>query len=212
MTALTAPETTPTEGQAVAPQAPAAPAQAASAPEQKAPQNAPQPVAAEQKPVSDKPQGAPEKYEFKTHEGFEFDSQVLEVFGNVAKELNLTQDSAQKVLDTMAPKLQERQNQQLQTIRNEWVQNTRADAEFGGEKLDANLSVARKALDAFGTKELRSLLNDSGLGDHPEVIRFMYRAGKAISEDRFVAGSQGGKVAAPQTFNDLANVLYSKKA
>jgi hypothetical protein len=70
--------------------------------------------------------------------------------------------------------------------------------------------VAKKALDAFGTAELRSLLNESGLGNHPEVIRFMFRAGKAISEDSMVTGTKGeAKSARPRSFNDLADALYS---
>jgi hypothetical protein len=70
--------------------------------------------------------------------------------------------------------------------------------------------VAKKALDAFGTTELRSLLNESGLGNHPEVIRFMFRAGKAISEDSMVTGTKGeAKSAGPRSFNDLADAMYS---
>jgi hypothetical protein len=70
--------------------------------------------------------------------------------------------------------------------------------------------VAKKALDAFGTAELRSLLNESGLGNHPEVIRFMFRAGKAISEDSMVTGNKGeARPAGPRSFNDLADALYS---
>lgn len=214
MTALTTP-TIPTEGSA-APQAPAAPTQGSLVTGQQAPatgqpaQNAP----AEQQQVNnagDKPAGAPERYEFKAHEGYEFDAGVLDAYTEVAKELNLTQDAAQKVLDKVAPRLQERQLEQVEAIRNEWAQSSRVDKEFGGEALNANLAVAKKALDAFGTPELRSLLNESGLGNHPELIRFMFRAGAAISEDRFVAGSQGGKGAVPKNFNDLANALYSNK-
>ena len=41
----------------------------------------------------------------------------------------------------------------------------------------------------FGTPELRDVLNMTGLGNHPEIIRAFYRAGKAISEDAFVSGS-----------------------
>jgi len=32
----------------------------------------------------------------------------------------------------------------------------------------------------------------TGLGNHPEVIRAFYKAGKAISEDRFIPGSPKG--------------------
>ena len=138
-----------------------------------------------------KPEGAPESYEFKAPEGVQFDDAVIGAFSEVAKELNLPQDQAQKVLDKMAPVMNARQSEQLEAARAQWAEETKADKEFGGEKLNENLATAKKALDTFGTPEFRALLNESGLGNHPEVIRVFYRAGKAISEDRFVSGQAG---------------------
>jgi hypothetical protein len=159
-----------------------------------------------------KPTGAPEKYEFTAEQGKEFDPEVLTAFSEVAKELNLPQDAAQKLLDKMAPTIVARQMEQLDVVRNEWSQASQSDKEFGGDKLQENLAVAKKALDSFGTPELRSLLNESGLGNNPEVIRFMFRAGKAISEDRFVAATTGANPkSAPKGFNDLASALYSNQ-
>ena len=156
-----------------------------------------------------KPASSPEKYEFKAPEGREFDPEVIANFTEVAKELNLTTDAAQKILDKMGPTLASRQESQIKAIRQEWVASSKADAEFGGEKLASNLATAKKALDTFGSAELRTLLNTSGLGDHPELIRFMYRAGKSISEDSFVGGAPtNGKPKGPMTFDDAANALY----
>lgn len=138
-----------------------------------------------------KPEGAPESYEFKAPDGVQFDDAVIGAFSEVAKELNLPQDQAQKVLDKMAPVIAARQDEQLQVARAEWAEAAKTDKEFGGEKLTENLGTAKKALDALATPELRTLLEESGLGNHPEVIRVFYRAGKAISEDRFVAGQAG---------------------
>jgi hypothetical protein len=188
------------------------------APESKAPPAA-EPAKVES-PVGDKteaeaakPAGAPDKYAFKAPEGREFDSEVITNFSEVAKELNLTNEAAQKILDKMGPTLASRQESQVKAIRQEWVATAKADAEFGGEKLVSNLATAKKALDTFGTAELRTLLNQSGLGDHPEVIRFMYRAGKAISEDSFVGGAPAnGKSKGPMTFDDAANALYSSQS
>lgn len=135
-----------------------------------------------------KPAGAPEKYEFVAPEGKQYDSKMLGTYAEAARELNLPQDAAQKMLDKLAPAVQARQAEQLQAAREEWAAGTRADKEFGGAKLDENLATAKKALDTFGSPELRALLNESGLGNHPEVIRLFYRAGKSISEDRFVGG------------------------
>jgi hypothetical protein len=162
---------------------------------------------------AEKPQGAPEKYEFKAPEGREFDAEIIGKYSEIAKELNLTQDAAQKLVETMGPKIAERQMAQVEAIRNEWAQQSQIDKEFGGDKLNENMSVAKKALDAFGTPELRTLLVQSGLGNNPEVIRFMFRAGKAISEDTFVGSSPGagGKPTGPQDFNAKAAALYSNQ-
>ena len=134
----------------------------------------------------------PEKYEFKAPEGREFDQAVLEQFSEVAKELKLTQDGAQKVLDKLGNAFAEKQTNTLEAAKTEWVKSATADKEFGGDKLNENLATAKKALETFGTPELRALLNESGLGNHPEIIRAFYRAGKQISEDRFVPGGIGG--------------------
>lgn len=139
------------------------------------------------------PQGAPEKYEFQPVEGAAIDQQVLDQFAEVAKELNLPQDQAQKLIDKVAPVIQARQVEQIAAVQAQWAEESRADKEFGGDNLEANIGTAKKALDTFGTPELRSLLHESGMGNHPEVIRFLVRTGKAISEDRLVVGSAPGQ-------------------
>ena len=174
-------------------------------------------VAAEQQPSVErteaqaegeiqKPEGAPEQYEFEMSD-LTVDSETLDSFKNVAKELDLPQDKAQALLSKMAPAMQARQQALLDQARESWSDAARSDKEFGGDKLGENLSVAKKAIDAFGTPELKTLLNESGLGNHPEVIRAFYRAGKAISEDGFVRG-QGGSDAT----SDPAKRLFPNQA
>jgi hypothetical protein len=157
----------------------------------------------------DKPAGAPEKYEFKAPDGMALDGELMGEFEGIARELNLPQEKAQLVVDKLAPKMAERmvaqQAQVVQQARTEWAETARADKEFGGDSLPANLAMAQKAMTTFGTPELRTLLDESGLGNHPEVIRAFYRAGKAISEDsRVVNGQQGNQPAS----RDPAKSLY----
>lgn len=141
--------------------------------------------------AANKPAGAPEKYEdFKAPEGATLDSKVMEQFATAARELNLPQDQAQKMIDHMAPIMAERQAEQLAQMRTEWAEQTRTDKEVGGDKLQENMVHAKKALDAFATPELKTLFDESGMGNHPEMVRFMVRAGKAISEDKIVLGGQ----------------------
>lgn len=160
---------------------------------------------------SDKPQGAPESYEFKAPEGITLDAAVIGEFSTVAKELGLTQDAAQSIVEKLAPKIAERtaaqQAEAFANYRAELATQAKADKEFGGDKFDANLAVAKKALNAFGTPELHKLLNDSGLGDHPEIIRAFYRAGKSISEDSFVPGG----TQPTKGEQDAASKLYGGK-
>ena len=135
-----------------------------------------------------KPQGAPEKYEFATPDGMQFDDAVVGAFSEVAKDLNLSQEAAQKILDKVGPVMAAQQNEALQAASAEWAEASKTDKEFGGDKLNENLAVAKKAMDQFASPELRALLNESALGNNPEVIRMFYRVGKAISEDGFVVG------------------------
>lgn len=151
--------------------------------------------------------GAPDAYTFTAPEGTEYDSGILEAFSAAAKQANLTQDAAQKLIETMAPALAARQNDQVKAIQEEWRNASNSDKEFGGANVKENLGIARKALDTFDppkvgtdgkpeTTPLRVLLETTGLGNHPEVLRFLYRAGKAISEDKFVGGKTGNAQAA----------------
>ena len=161
-------------------------------------------------------EGAPETYEFNAKVADapdELDPEVLTAFGEVAKDLDLSQEAAQKVLDKVAPVIQARQAQEVEKERADWASESQSDKEFGGENLKANLEVAKSSLNAFGTDAFKSLLQESGLGNHPEVIRFMYRAGKAISEDSYVGNSQGAnaKGGVPKDFNGIANALYSNQ-
>jgi len=154
------------------------------------------------------PEGAPEKYELKAPEGEEFDSSFLKTYEETARELNMTNEAAQKMIDKLSPVLQQQTVERIEAIRSEWAEASKSDKEFGGAKLNENLAVAKTALDKFGTPELKQLINDSGIGNHPELIRFFYRAGKAITPDDFVGGHQEGK-AAPKNFNEYASALYS---
>lgn len=156
---------------------------------------------------ADEKSGAPEKYEFKPQEGRVFDDAIIAVYSDAARELNLSNEDAQKMLDKVAPVMAERQLAQIDAVKTEWESSAKTDKEFGGDKLTENLGTAKKALEAFGTPELKTLLNESGLGNHPEVIRLLFRAGKAISEDKFV----GGRQAAPGTNGSLADKLYSNQ-
>jgi len=152
--------------------------------------------------------GAPEKYEpFTPPEGTSLDATVMAEFEQAARELNLPQDKAQLFIDKMAPVMAKQQAAQLEKLSTDWAAASTSDKEFGGEKLTENLGYARKAMDTFGTPELKTMLDQTGLGNHPDVVRFMVRAGKALGQDKIVAG--GAPASAERS---AADVLYPTSA
>ncbi|EPV0628789.1 peptidase [Citrobacter koseri] len=161
-----------------------------------------------EKKKDDKPEGAPEKYEFQAAEGVELDSEALKDFEPVARDLNLTNEQAQKLVDAY-PKIlagvQQRQAEAWQQTTEQWAADVKADKEIGGDKLTSNLSAAQRALDQFGTPELKEYLNTTGLGNHPDLVKTFVKIGKAMSEDKVLSGGHdsGG--------SDLVSAFYPKK-
>ncbi|HCB3419542.1 TPA: peptidase [Escherichia coli] len=212
-------------GAAPAPSEPAAPAADAPAPAAdpaKPEVDKPQPGTEGDKPQEDKPadgdkpadkpddkeqkqEGAPEKYEFKPAEGQELDTAALEQFEPIARELNLSNEQAQKMVDLygtkILPMVQQQQAEAWQKTTEQWAADVKADKEIGGDKLTANLSAAQRALDLFGSPALKEYLEGTGLGNHPELVKTFIKIGKAMSEDGMVDGSNQGQRSA-------AEVLY----
>lgn len=154
-----------------------------------------------QAPETQATAAAPDSYEFTMPEGVALDKTAADEFTAIAKELKLNQADAQKVADVGAKMAQRQAEAHLQLVES-WVESVKADKEIGGDKLAENLAVARKAIDTFGTPELKDVLNATGFGNHPAVIKAFYKAGMAISGDRFVSGSPKG----PET--DMAKKLF----
>lgn len=154
-----------------------------------------------------KPEGAPEKYEFKPAEGQALDEVALKEFEPIARELNLTNEQAQKFVDVYSskilPQLQQQQVEKWTQQTEQWATDVKADKEIGGDNMTANVGLAQKAFDQFGSPELKEYLNTTGLGNHPEIIRAFMKVGKAMSEDDMVMTGNSGQRSA-------AEVLYGK--
>ena len=70
-----------------------------------------------------------------------------------------------------------------------WENAAKADTEIGGDDYEANVAVAVKAIEAFGSQELKNVLNQSGLGNHPALIRFAVKAGQQLREAPVLKGT-----------------------
>lgn len=143
----------------------------------------------------------------------DFDAGVLSTYTDLAKSFGMSPENAQKMLDQMAPAMQKAEESRLQTARNEWLEQSKNDPEFGGPKLEESLRLANKAYDALASENLKELLKESGLANHPEMVRLFRKAGEMISTDHFVGGKQATRQSptGPRDFNTIAESFYSTK-
>lgn len=151
--------------------------------------------------------GAPEKYaDFKLPEGLTLNAAMNDEFKGASKELGLSQEKAQKLVDLYAKSLKaqtESIDAEVGRQHAEWKAET---LKLLGANADKEMAFAAKARDKFGDDKFAALMNDAKLGDHPAVVQFLIKVGKAISEDVLVEGKAANEEVS------LADALYGKPA
>lgn len=130
-------------------------------------------------------EGAPESYEaFTLPEGWTLEGERLDAFVALAKRANLTQAEAQAEIDRFVQDagsaLGNRASQQIEA----WADQLKADPEFGGAGLQANLMAAGQAVAEFGGQQLIDDLNTYGLGNLPSLNKAFLGVSKALAAAR----------------------------
>ena len=137
-------------------------------------------------------QGAPDSYEaFTMPEGMEEDKALIEGISPVFKELGISQEGAQKLIDAYNTKIQADTTAD-QTASSDmitgWKSELMNDPDFGGVKFQENAAIANKALKEFGSPALVAMLQATGISNHPAMVKFAHKIGSLISEDGFHSG------------------------
>ena len=164
-------------------------------------------------------QGAPEKYEdFKAPEGFEVDKDAIAKALPIFKELNLSQDGAQRLVDFYSETAKAAAEAPIKfyaDMQKEW--RDEAASRFGKaiEPGGAIVTEFSKAIDGHLppslAKSFRAALDFTGVGNHPDFIEGFRVFAKMLSEGTSVRGGgpspEGQKQpgAAPKS---LAQVMY----
>lgn len=128
----------------------------------------------------------------------------------LAKEAGLSKEVAQKLLDNRAAQLKnvfEVQKTEFANKISEWKKELENDPEIGGVNFKTSILQANIILDKFASPKLRKDLDDTGLGNHPELVRFIARLGKEFSNDTMVKG--GKSLAAPA--RSIEDIMYPDK-
>lgn len=210
-------DTTPVEDGAAAPADPAPDATPAEpAPQDAAPaEPAADPVPTPEETIlggdEDQIKGAPEEYaEFTVPDGMQIDDKLLEKAAPKLKELDLSQLQAQELVNIVAESRQadaQALDDSYNNTLKEWKTAAKSDPEYGGDRFQENIGKANAAIDKLGTPELKQMLHDTGIGNHPELIRFAVKVGAMIAED-----SPGTDANAPLPDQDPADRWYPNQS
>ena len=156
------------------------------------------PQTTETKPTQDKPslvnakepekaetkaaEGAPEKYEaFKVPEGFEMPEETTKEVQTMFKDLNLSQEAGQKLIDYYAKQSQQAAEAPFklwQQTQEKWQNDVKSDPEIGSKLTEVKTTVA-KAIDGLGDAKLandfREAMDYTGAGNNLAFIKAFYR-------------------------------------
>ena len=87
---------------------------------------------------------------------------------------------------------QDFQTEQAQSLRQhsrQWHQQCHDDPELGGHRLPVSVARAQMALDRFDEKgRVGQWLQESGFGNHPDVLRLFTRIADALGDDKVING------------------------
>lgn len=188
--------TTSTPAPAPAPAAVSTPAPAVTTPAAQAP------------PAAATPPVTPAPIALKLPEGSFLDSGELERTTAEATASGLSQEAAQKLLESKSAavasvrKSDEAKFTQLSRVQ--WVEELKADKDFGLTQYDETVKFASKAFEKFGDADLKKALNETGYGNFPSLVRWAARVGRAMSEDGIVRPGGGG----PSGAKSLEETFY----
>ena len=99
-------------------------------------------------------------------------------------------DSRNQLLNDVADIFNNEKNKQ----EDQWKETLRKDKAYGGKYYNSTLDSAEKVLRRYGSKELTDVLNGSGYGSHPELIKMLARLGKTMSNDQILHGEPSKKI------------------
>ena len=140
----------------------------------------------------------PEKYEVKLPEGMEKDTGLLDKITPVFKEIGITGEQAQKIVDVYAPYVKQQfeakakafQEAQEVNFKNFLESEKKNTMDKLGADAKNQLIFAAKSRDRFLSKETQELLNAAGIANNHSFISDLIRMGKAISEEKLVEGKR----------------------
>lgn len=137
----------------------------------------------------------PEKYELKMPEGSQLSQTRIDQVSAYAKEKGLSNEQAQEILNRESDAVAgffESQKADLLAKSEGWISEIKADKEFGGENFNQTIEFAKRSIDQFGDPELKRVFDETGIGNHPLIVKMHAKIGKLMADDKMVSAHAGG--------------------
>ena len=144
--------------------------------------------------------GRPEKaegYEFvkpDLPDGMEWNEGLVKWFGSTAHKLGLSKMQANGIVKAWndnqfseAHAAQKTSKQGLDTLKDSWGD------QFDG-RVELGLRGVERLLSADEAIQFKSLMDSTGLGDNPLMLKFAHQVGKMLKEDGYIVSSSSGGV------------------
>ena len=150
------------------------------------------------------------------HNGYnlgDFEPEQTENFRQFAHELGLNNQQAETIYQAYQQDIAERDQVSQQQFEQFEVDNLNALQQEWGDQFNHNLEMARRAFMNFATPEAVQIVEETGMGNHPELLKVFARIGEVLAEDSVLPGTNnsvlGGMNAA--SAQEQINSLMSDK-
>jgi len=136
----------------------------------------------------------PEKYELKMPEGSQLSQKRIDEVSAYAKEKGLSNEQAQEILNRESDAVSgffESQRAELLAKSEGWISEIKADKEFGGENFNQTIEYAKRSIKQFGDPELERVFDETGVGNHPLIVKMHAKIGRLMADDKMVSSHAG---------------------
>lgn len=128
---------------------------------------------------------SPEDYVFHFAPETVVDKALIDDFRRFAFEQKMSLENARlmaKFYETYVQGQSKKRSMEQAELLKNMQKACEEDGEYGGLGFYDNMRYAKMAMLRFDDGSLAKILNETGFGSHPEVVRFMYRVGRALAE------------------------------
>lgn len=143
----------------------------------------------ESKEAESKDEAEEIEYKLSLSKESRLDQEYVAKVEEFAKENKLSNESAQalinqqdEILSKMVQDSIDSQDQQIE----DWRQEVINDPNLGGDNLKKTSENAKRVIEKFGGPEIIELLDDTGYGNNPHVVKLLATIGEQMGEDSLI--------------------------